>query len=308
MIGIALALLLERLDRRLRGVDEIAEQFGLPVLSVVPDSNSHSIAPSAPLRGPMAEAFQMLRTNLRYVNFEQEIRSIVVTSSVPGEGKSTVAWHLARASAASGARTLLIEADLRHPVLGEHVGASLSGLTDVLARTVPFESAIVQVSSGDLDESDSGLHLLTAGRIPPNPGALLDSTWMRSLLRSVEERYDLVVVDTPPVSIVADALPLCTQVSGVIVVARPLRTTRDGAKRLREQLTGIAAITLGVVVNAYSRKGGGYDPYAYGYDTTSAVDTPAGGNGAAGQRPSVGEVAATTDARGAPTRRSRRRA
>jgi polysaccharide biosynthesis transport protein len=282
LLAIAAAVGLEAVDRRLRNPREIGAAFGRPVLGAIPESRS--IGRTARERQPFerkaldtaeAEAFRMLRANLRYFNIDEEIKSVLITSAAPGDGKSTVALHLARTAAESGSRVLLLEADLRRPSLGKQIGMTRpAGLSQVLSGSLDLADAVrhVQVGKEDGDGERRVLDVLLSGQTPPNPSDLIESTRMRSLIGAAEGSYDLVVIDTPPTSLVSDAIPLITQVTGVIVVTRLGRTTRQQAEHLRLQLESLNANTLGVVVNAVGRRAG-YG-YGYGYGYTTPADKP----------------------------------
>ena len=281
LLGIGLAVLLERIDRRLRSVNELGSAFGRPVLGAVPESRV--IAKSDGLRRldpAEAEAFRMLRANLRYFNVDREIKSVLITSGTPGEGKSTVAMYLALAAASSGAQVLLVEADLRRPTLNRRLGIATShGISEVLAGARDLRSAIDHIQ---LETADATVDVLTAGPIPPNPSDLVESDKMRQIIKAAESAYDLVIIDTPPTSVVSDAIPLVRLVSGVLVVTRLGKTTKDSAQHLRDQLENLDANVLGVVVNSASRRAGygsqqGYE-YSYGYEPaaqTRAQETDA---------------------------------
>ncbi len=243
ILGISLALLRDQFDRRLKTVEEAESAFGLSILATVP--RSHQIDDEAGieagLRGEEAEAFRMLRANLQYFGIDQELKSILITSSASEDGKTMVAWNLALAEAHAAKRILLIEADLRRPTLAKRLHLSdEKGLGLVLAGSVEAKAAIQKVR---------GVDVLPAGALPPNPAELIDSQRMESLLAWAEGEYDRVIVDTPPAAIVADAVPLIKQVDRVLVVVRLRRTARDAAEHLREQLTIIEAPVIGLVVN-----------------------------------------------------------
>ena len=272
LLGFALAVLLERLDRRVRDPHEVEEIFGRPILGGVPESRALSRSTDDPTRLPAmeAEAFRLLRASLRYFNLSQEIRSLVITSAAPGDGKSTVAWNLAAAAAAAGDRVLLIEADLRHPTLAARYDLPAQmGLSQALATSNGSDGAAparvaVAAHGASNSASNTTMDVLPAGPLPPNPSDLVESERMRSLITQAERGYDLVVIDTPPTSIVSDAIPLVRQVSGVLVVTRLGRTTRDAAAHLNRQLRNLDAPTLGVVVNGVGKQSSYYGGYAYG--------------------------------------------
>ena len=286
LLGLGLALLVDRLDRRLRDPKEVEDAFDRPVLAGLPESGAIKDADPL-LRGVPEgerEAFRMLRANLRYFNVSRDIRSVLITSSSPGDGKSTVAWGLAVAAASTGSRTLLVEADLRHPSLATRYGLrSQRGLTSVLTGEVDRTAAVTEIpvtASANQAQPAHSMDVMLAGPLPPNPTDLIESPAMADLIREVEPEYDLVVIDTPPVAIVSDAIPLLTMVSGVIVVSRLGQTTRDAVQHLRSQLHHLAAPLMGVVVNSVD-SGAGYYGYGYGYGG------PTGGspNGASAERP-----------------------
>ena len=198
LLGLGFAFLIERFDRRLRDAEELAEIFGRPILTRVPASRELE-DPERPLPAAAGEAFRMLRANLRYFNVDSNVRSVLVTSPQPGDGKSTVAWNLASQAATAGTKTLLIEADLRRPSLARWTHVSPGpGLSGVLSHQAAFEDAVAHVPLSD----DHVVDILLAGPLPPNPDELLESESMRDVIRSAEDEYELVVVDTPPTSVV----------------------------------------------------------------------------------------------------------
>lgn len=269
LLGVGLALLLERLDRRLRDPSEMEGIFGRPVLGAVGESRALSRGASS-LSGVAAgerEAFRMLRANLRYFNVDHTVASVLVTSAAPGDGKTTVAWNLA-ATAAEGGRVLLIEADLRHPSVAEGLGLrDVAGLSTVLAGQAEIEDVVqeipVEQGGGSNGSRLRTVHVLLSGPLPPNPSDLLQSDRMHEIVEEAERDYDLVVIDTPPTSVVSDAVPLVKQVGGVIVVGRLGKTTRESAEHLHNQLLNLNAPVLGVVVNAL--RSSDSDGYGYGY-------------------------------------------
>jgi polysaccharide biosynthesis transport protein len=278
LLAFALALILDRVDRRVREPDELEDIFDLPIVGYVPESGSLRKEDAGPqLRGPIAEAFRMLRTTLLYFNVDKNLRSLLVTSAAPKEGKTTVSLNLACTAAAGGAKVLLLEADLRHPALRKHISDvpdRIPGLGEIIARDLDLHSGVTRVP---LESSKEGrplasLDVILAGPVPPNPADLLESQRMRMLIQEAERDYDLVVIDTPPTFVVPDAVPLVNQVSGVIVVARLGVTERDTARKLREQLDNLNAPTLGLVVNSVD-----HWRTRYGYLYESAVSANGGG-------------------------------
>jgi capsular exopolysaccharide synthesis family protein len=276
LLGVGLAFLFERLDRRIREPRDLERIYGLPLLGVVPESSELSRHTDTvegarqPLPDADAEVFRMLRAHLRYFNIDRDLRTLLVVSAAPGDGKTTVARNLAEAAATMGSRVLLIETDLRRPTLAARLAISPNaGLAGVLIGAADLDEAIQRLELGSADNGrhlpNRSLDVLTAGAIaPPNPAELLESQAMRSLIGRVRAQYDLVVLDTPPLTVVSDAFPLLSQVDGTIVVGRVGRNRRDVANRLHEILQGADAPLLGVVANGF--KPGKLAPYSYTYD------------------------------------------
>ena len=269
LLGFALALVREQLDRRLRGAKDLGDIFDLPVLANVP--TSRSFANMGKGRGVEAlapaerEAFQMLRANLRFLDTERELRSVVVTSAASGDGKTTVALNLAMADASVGRNVLLIESDMRRPSIGNVLGLEgAGGLAAYLAQaSVPLADVIhrVPVTQGANGSAPLAMDVIVSGGIPGNPSELINSDRMIKLIAEAERKYDLVVIDTSPVGIVADAIPLMSAASAVIVVSRVGRITTAEANALRDQLERIDAPSFGLVANFSGARDKGYGYY-----------------------------------------------
>jgi capsular exopolysaccharide synthesis family protein len=267
LLGLGAALWIERVDRRVRRPSDIEQALGVPLLATIPRSRALAKGSGAVLLDPERrspvdiEPFRALRAKLRFMDIGRPIRSILVTSAARGEGKSTVSVGLAAAAAAAGDRVLLIEADWRSPALS--AGPSENGLSLLLAGAETLDDAVVEVPvpsfSGGTHESSRlqgrVLHLdvLPSGPPPENPDELIESAAMVRLIADAEARYDMVVIDTPAVSVVADAFALVGLVSGVIIVTRLHHSTREAIGTLDGQLSGVAARVLGVVVNGADR-------------------------------------------------------
>jgi len=269
VIGVGLALLGDRLDSRMRDREGAEALFGRPVLGVIPESTSlrSDAGDALHLAGQEAEAFRTLRANLRYYDIDHDVRSLLITSSAPGDGKSTVARYLAATAAAAGVRVVLVEADLRRPTLGGlYPRLRVRGLSDVLTDQASLAASIQQlpVSIAGAPTGRS-LDVIVAGSPPPNPTDLLESDRMRAVLTELGERYDLVIVDSSPVTIVPDSIPLLRQVGGVLAVMRQSKSTSAGARRLRDQLAHLGISPLGVVMNGTAPLKGKdtYDYYSY---------------------------------------------
>jgi polysaccharide biosynthesis transport protein len=270
VLGLGLALLLEQLDRRVKRQDDLPEVTGLPLLATIPKRKSFDEEHLGrdPLSPAETEIFRMLRANLRYFNVGSDIRSVLVTSAEPGEGKTLISLGLALGAATSGERVLLIEADMRDPVLARILRITREdGLSRVLAEG--NEDLTAAVTTLDIEGFAEGLEstkldVIPAGAVPPNPTALIESGGMRNLLAAAEAEYDFVVVDTPPILAVADAIPLISEVSGVLAVSGLGVSTRNAATDLAEQLERLQAPTLGLVANFATNTGRSYDGYGYG--------------------------------------------
>jgi receptor protein-tyrosine kinase len=275
LLGLGLAFLLERMDWRIREPRDLEAIYGLPLLGVVPESEALAgvLTSAKDANGALpageAEAFQLIRAHLRYFNVDRELRTLLVASAAPGDGKTTIAQHLAGAAARMGSRVLLLEADLRRPTLAQQLEIqSGPGLSDVLIGAVTLSEATQAVELGSAPIGVSGgraLDVLVAGAVlPPNPGEMIESHAMAALLEQVKCTYDLVVIDTPPLTAISDAFPLLNKVDGVLIVGRVGRNRRDVAERLHKTLTGAGAPLLGVIANGF--KAGRLASYGYAYN------------------------------------------
>lgn len=271
LLGLGLAWLRNRNDSRVRTVDDIRSALAVPSLGVLPEAKDFVRGKDGLLPEPRSfhsrEALRKVRTNLRYIDVDEPPRSIVVTSSAPGEGKSTVAANLARVMSRAGQRTLLIDADLRRPVEARQFGLDGAvGLSQLLAGTVSLSDVIQEVPGGMLS-------ILPAGEVPPNPSELLGSRRMHELVRELEREY-FVIVDAPPVLAVTDAQLLTRHADGAILVAIPGRTRVEGLSRAVDSVRGVGGKVFGVVMNraskgrinriAYGDAEYGYSAYGYG--------------------------------------------
>jgi polysaccharide biosynthesis transport protein len=271
LLGFGLAIGFERIDRRLHDPEELEAAFGLPLLGIVPTSPAYSRRKERSgrltLPGAEAEAFRLLRARLRYFDVDHPVRTVLITSAAPGDGKTTVALHLAAAAATGGSRVLLVEADLRRPTLASelHVDPT-GGLVGALMESSDsaVQSAIEVITTANWNGTRTAFDVLVAGGVPPNPSELIESAKMARMLGVMAKSYDLIVIDSTPIPVVSDAIALLGQVDGVIVVGRMGRTTRLATKRLRDQLVSLRATVLGVVANGVSKNAWGY--YGNQYD------------------------------------------
>lgn len=250
VLGLGLAALVERLDRRVRTEDELTELFRLPIIARIPKSKAFRDAPvAAILEAPEAESFRTLRANLRYLNLvNNDLDSLLIASPQPDDGKSTVARGLAGAMAETGDHVVLVEGDLRkESAFGTVPGYRGLGLTSVLAGT-PLEEALIQVPVRGGADVVRMLSVLPSGPIAPNPSALLESERMRVVFKELSDRFDTVVVDSPAIGVVSDAMALVALTAGSLAVGALGRTTRDGAQGFVEQLELTGNRPLGLVI------------------------------------------------------------
>lgn len=193
------------------------------------------------------EAYKSVRTNLQFVSISNKNKKIIVTSSIPSEGKSTVAINLALSLVDSGSRVLLIDCDLRKPVVRRYLHLSSLkgiGLTNMLANPAKVKEGIIVLN-------DTGLNVIVSGPIPPNPAEILGSEKMRDLIAQVENDYDYIIFDTPPVTVVTDAAVLSRWCDGVILVMRHKYTPKESVLLAKKQLTNVNANIIGCVLNGF---------------------------------------------------------
>ena len=260
MLGIILAIatifILELSDTSIKTLKEARELFGYTLLGTIPyfgkkvshrRKNQELSIPELPVvntpRSPISEAYRMLQANLKFLTSDKALKVIVVTSSVPKEGKSTVSANLAAAMAQLGRRVLLVDADMRHP-LQHHIWelTNAAGLSDVIVGQAEFEAIVKEVIPK--------LEVLSAGVIPPNPMALLDSKRMASLIDYFTEHYDFTIIDTPPLVLAADAVTLSKMTDGILLVTRPGGIDSTSAAAAKESLDRCGQNVLGIVVNS----------------------------------------------------------
>jgi len=265
LAGVAVDLLMTLVDTRIRTRADLERVSGLPVLSDIVRVKSPAMVYRTVYgdpRSPRAESFRRLQTTLQYLTTTQEIRSIVVTSSIAGEGKTSTAVNLAAAVAEKGAKVLVIDADLRRPAIARAIGIEGSiGLTTAL---------IGQAGLDDVVQSwgPANLAVLPAGDTPPNPSQLLDSEMMRDLLATATTSYDLVILDSPPLLPVIDAAILGRHADGVLLVTRLRSTRRQQVRASLASLQQIGATCLGLVATNGVDDGTGTG-HTYAYDEKS---------------------------------------
>lgn len=275
LLGLGYAVLRSQLDRKIRSAEDVQRQFGVTVAGLIPRSPAmvRKRGDLVPLvvgrqrpKDPAhsVEAFLKLRTNLQFMDIDNPPRVIVVTSPLPGDGKSTVAANLAAALSMSDRRVVLIDGDLRRPVVAESFGlVEGAGLTDVLIGRVDFADVAQQV------DSLPNLLVLAAGGIPPNPSELLGSKAMRRLLDSLADRGCTVIVDAPPLLPVTDGAVLTAAADGALVVITAGQTVDTQLTTALGNLDAVQGRTLGVVLNQVPPKStdSGYYGGYYGTET-----------------------------------------
>ncbi len=296
ILGIALAFFVSHLDRSLRTPEQVEESLQLPALGVIPSLGSGTgwmyrygstrnprpqkagdpgvpdaieLLPHWHPRAPVAESYRSVRTSL-LLSRAGGVSSIVVTSALPREGKTATAANLAVVLSQLGKRVLLIDADLHKPRLHEiFLVSNRTGLVSMLAEGVPFESAIANTAVPDL-------FLLPSGPASPNPSGLLSSEAMRELLERARNDFDHVIIDTPPLLPVADAIVLANLTDGAILCVKAGQTSRDQVMRIRDRMARSGIRILGVLLNAATTEGTGYsEKNTYGYDGEGEATGPA---------------------------------
>jgi receptor protein-tyrosine kinase len=272
LLGIVLAFIVEALDTRIRSTDAIVRQLNLPLLARIPSpparlAQHDRIAMLEERHGPHAESFRVLRTNMEFFNLDLQARTILVTSPMSNEGKSTTAANLAVAFARAGRNVLLVDLDLRRPTLDKFFDLrGLPGVVDVLDGDVSLDDAIMEPSTADSHEIRGSLHVLPAGRVSSEAGELLLTRGLNTLLDQLAKQADIVLIDSPPMLNVGDALGLSAQVDAILVVVRLNQIKRTELKELDRMLDAAIAPKLGfVVTGADEEPDYGYTGYATYY-------------------------------------------
>ncbi|WP_456697812.1 polysaccharide biosynthesis tyrosine autokinase [Aeromicrobium sp. P5_D10] len=266
LLGIALAALRDLLDDTVKTVSDL-EDIELATLGPIPTRSAkkrgrNGEAPSTLIsfseNTPAAEAFRQLRVNLQFASLDRQPRKLLVTSTGPGEGKSFVCANLAAVYAATGMRVALVDLDLRRPMLAERLGLERSvGVTSVLLRRAAIEEALQPVN-------DSHLMLLSSGPLPPNPADVLSTEVLAEVLDKLANDFDIVILDSPPAGMFADARQLTSMVDGTIVVSRYRHTKKGPLADTVKGLRDVGGNVLGVILNRAPTKGqGDYDQYGY---------------------------------------------
>lgn len=288
LLGVGTALMLEKLDSVCRTVDELKVISKLPLLGLVPyqaefDSGEtktekglsrwlpsygrrqHMLSPYGYSGSQFLESMRLLQTNLLLLGAERPIQSIILSSSMSGEGKSTIAQHLAQTAATMGKRVLLVDVDLRRPVIHKRLKLdNTKGLSDLLSGNTT-KSAVLQRAMPFVE-----FYAITAGSIPPDPVKLLSSKRMQQLMVELEKEFDLIVYDSPPLMGLADTTLVAPYTDGMILVSRVNKCDRDVLSHAIENIRFAKVPVLGLVANDVVPDGKGYKYYSYGYETPQA--------------------------------------
>lgn len=257
LAGVILAVLRDALDTRVRSADEVTAMTDAPLLGAIERDQGSAVSGLVVRRDPLgsvSESYRALRTNLQFVAVDSTNLTLVITSSLPNEGKSTIASNLALALAEAEQSVVLVDADLRRASIAEYAGIEGAvGLTTVLIGRASFDDVVQPGGHASLD-------ILPAGEIPPNPSELLSSHAMVTLIDELRRRYDVVVIDAAPMIAVADAAVLSQIVDGIVVVADSTKVRRPQLSRTLEDLDRAGAVVLGIVLNKVPRRrgAGGY--------------------------------------------------
>lgn len=278
--GVGLAFLLEMLDTTITTREQVEERLGLAFLGIIPSieqtkgDKERDLFVHANPRSAAAECLRSIRTNLLFMSPEKPLKTIVVTSASPGEGKTTTATALAEVMADGGTRVLIVDADMRRPQLHK---------VFEFPNDVGLSSLIV--GDGQLDQvirptQIPNLSVLTCGPIPPNPAELLHTEGFSKLLQAMAQRFDRIIIDSPPAGVVADAVVISTQVDGTLVVLKAGQTSRDAAVRAVRSIVDVKGKIFGAVLNDLDlqdeRYGQYYQYYRYGYYGSDAKVPEAG--------------------------------
>jgi capsular exopolysaccharide synthesis family protein len=259
LLGLVLAFFWDNLDEKLRGMEDLERAApDIPPMAAVPEVRGSTSDDYLPVRddarGPAAEAFRSLRTSVKFAGLSQSVRVIQVTSSLQGEGKTTVAANLAAAFAIAGERVALVCCDLRRPRVQRKFDQPLSpGFTNVMLGELRLAEGLRQVTPN--------LFLLAAGSPPPNPSELLSSSWAKAIVDALAAEFDVVIIDSTPVLPVTDALVVSRMVDATLVVVDVRTTKRKELRQTLQRLEQVGAPVIGLVLNGV----GANDSYLYGY-------------------------------------------
>jgi capsular exopolysaccharide synthesis family protein len=278
LAGLLLAALVSYLDRRLKREEQVEAVTQMPVVASIPRRSERLVrrrAGGGVWADPVeAEAYGRLATNLRFFNFDRQVKTVLVTSAIPEEGKTTVTLRLAAALAGAGQGVLAVEADLRRPTFTDYFSIQFPhGLSGVLIGATPFEDVVTRVHTSyalaaPTEEGDEAwttapfIEVVPAGVIPPNPTELLAGNALPQLLNEAKSHADIVLVDSAPLVPVGDAIPIANAVDGVLLVVKLGESRRDELRRALKLLGTLRSKVIGVVITNAERPSDKYDYYA----------------------------------------------
>jgi capsular exopolysaccharide synthesis family protein len=282
VLGVLLAFLVDYFDDKVKTPDDVKKFFGLRVLSVIPDTNARGVGHGSAVKSnnygygdykgshsPVAEAFRVLRANLQFAAVDKEMKVILVTSASPNDGKSTVVQYLAQIISQTGKKVLVVDADLINPTLHRRFD-------------FPNQRGLSNLIVGDADftvfarpKEYPNLSVITTGPIPPNSSELLGSTRMKHLMDRLREEYDVIIMDTPPILPVTDAVVVSSLADGAILVVQAGKTRSGEVRHAQEVLETAHANLLGVVLNRVRRTVNDYYyTRTYGTEPAKPDETP----------------------------------
>lgn len=266
MIAVGIIFLIDYLDDTVKTPEQVLEDTDLTTLGAIAiikqDDNDQGLITQASPRDPISEAYRVIRTNLDFSSVDEELKSFLVSSASPSEGKSTTAANLAIVIAQTGKKVVLIDADLRRPI--QH---KIFNLSNNMGLTTSILDSQTPVSSHLQETNVNNLRLLTSGPIPPNPAELLNSHRMKEVIKEFESLVDVLVFDTPPVLTVADASIIGPQVTGALLVVHTGKTRRDTFVNAVERLSRTGVHIFGAVLNKVKLDRSGYGYYYYYYSS-----------------------------------------
>ena len=260
MGGLLVTYVLEYFDNAVRSAEDIQNGIGISVIGSVPklkisgEKGAEIIIKTSP-KSPGAEAFRSIRTNMQFANIDQNIKTVLFTSSIPGEGKTLVSANMAAALCGIGKKVMLLDCDFRKPRLGKVFGLSnTGGITDALMSKRDYREFVKETHI-------ENLQIMTAGNSVQNPAELLQSARIRELIREIENDYDYIIVDTPPATAVTDASIVSTFSDAAVIVCSSGIVDIDELKRAKAQLDGVNARIMGAIFNRASEVSSYYSYY-----------------------------------------------
>lgn len=269
-LGLGLVIARTKLDRSVRDPETAGDLAGAPVIGTIMRDpvleKGHVFGRMS--TSPAAEGYRRLQTNLQFIDVDDPPRTIMVSSAIPGEGKTTLTLNLAMALVEAGRQVVVVEGDLRRPRVTRYLDmVSGVGLTNILAGTAELDDVLQR-------HGDGALSILASGPLPPNPSQLLASAHMKSLMEELLVKNDFVLIDAPPVLPVADATSLAVVTDGVLLSVRYGSTRKDLVRRTAAALEQVGARTLGVVLNVVPPRAEVSSGYGYRYDPSPPERAP----------------------------------